>query len=173
MSDLPERAQWNRVANAVPDEDCVLAVGLKGVRVLPERVRAAHLDVDEPHRWLPDVDPRAPAEGNPMQLQAVVDQCADAHLDRPRRDHLETHPGRRDHREVACLGVELECQPDRQLEPLSALEYVNTSGAHETGCLVPSVLRIPARARSPTRLKASASSGSASLTGPFSARSAS
>ena len=108
-----------------------------------------------------------------MQLQAVVDHRAVTHLDGPRRDHLETHPGRRDHREVARLGVELECPLDRQLEPLSALEHVNTPAAHETGCWVASVLRMPARARSPTRLKASASSGSASLNGPFSASSAS
>ena len=56
-------------ASAVP-----LAVGLELVRVVPERVRAVELGVDEALARHPLLDPRQPADRQPVQLQPVLDQ---------------------------------------------------------------------------------------------------
>ena len=101
-----------------------LAVGLELVGVVPERVRAVELGVDEAHARLPLLDPRQPADREPVQGQAVLDQRADAHLDRPRGDDVERQPGRRDRLEVAGVGEEREDLVGRALEALLAVERV-------------------------------------------------
>src|SRR3954463_13222954 len=53
VGELTERAEADRVADDVAHERPAVAVGRERVRVVPERVGAAHLDVDEAVRRLP------------------------------------------------------------------------------------------------------------------------
>ena len=64
------------------------------MRVVPERVGPADLDVDEPVRRLPRLDRRAASETrDAVEAQPVLDQRADAHLDRAGRDDAKRRSG--------------------------------------------------------------------------------
>src|SRR4051812_38871942 len=78
------------------------------VRVVPQPVRAAQLDVYEALARHPCLDPRQPADPQAVEAQAVLDQRALPHLDRPRRDDAEAEPRRRDRLEGAGVREERE-----------------------------------------------------------------
>src|SRR5215207_3084564 len=80
----PKRPERQLVADSVPDHDGALAIGLEGVGVLPERIRAAQLDVEEAQRRLPALDPRRPTDREAANSEPIVEQSPRAHLDRPR-----------------------------------------------------------------------------------------
>ena len=65
VGDRAERAERERVADAVVDDRRVLAVLLEYVRVLPERVRPLELGVEEAVRWVPGLDPGCPTDRHP------------------------------------------------------------------------------------------------------------
>ena len=61
------------IADVVQAERAPIAV-LKGVRVMPERVRTAELHIHEAMRRIPFGNLGAPADGNAMHADAVVSQ---------------------------------------------------------------------------------------------------
>ena len=96
--------------------------------MLPERVGALDLGVGEAGRRFPGLDPGPPAHRHPVQPQPVVEQRAGLHVSSPRRRHLEVEPGRSQRLQVESVAVEGECLLDRDLDPLAALEQVDTHG---------------------------------------------
>ena len=65
-----------------------------------------------------------------MKAQAVLDQRADAHLDRPRGDDPEGEPVRGDRLQVARVGEEGEDRLGRSGEPLLAAQHVKAEHVH-------------------------------------------
>ena len=77
MGELAERAEAERVAHGVAHQRPAVE-RLELVRVVPQPVGPADLDVDEPVRRLPGLDERVPAHRHAAQAQRVLDE-------RPRR----------------------------------------------------------------------------------------
>src|SRR5215210_3065326 len=117
----PER---QRVVHHVPNERAV-AVRLEAVRVVPQPVGAAQLDVDEAPPWLPHLDARQPANRQPVQPQPVLDQGARPHLDPPRRGDPKAQPARRDRLEVVRVCEESEHLAGTAGHPLRALDQMD------------------------------------------------
>ena len=103
---LDQRAARRAIADVVVDLRAA-AAGRQAVRVLPEQVRAAQLDVDEAARRRPLADLRQPPQGDAVQPQPVPDQSAGAELG-GRVDDPERQPRRRDRLEVRRVGEERE-----------------------------------------------------------------
>lgn len=82
--------------------------GDERVLVVPVAIRPAQLPVGEAKRRFPIANLRAPANGNAMQPQAVIDQRASVHVDRPGRDDLKIQPRRRDRFQVERIGEEVK-----------------------------------------------------------------
>ena len=90
---VDEAPSPDRVADVVARQRPPVPL-LETVLVDPEPVRAAPLLVHETERRLPRGDLAPPADRHAAQAQAVVDGGGRAHLDRPRRQHLEAEPRR-------------------------------------------------------------------------------
>jgi hypothetical protein len=88
------------------------------------------LRVDEALARHPFLDPGQPGDRHPVQGEPVLDQRADAHLDRPRRHDAEVQPGRRDRLEVAGVGEELEDGAGGCGQPLLAAQDVDGGHVH-------------------------------------------
>ena len=95
------------MADVVEAERAAVAL-LERVGVVPEPVGAAQLHVDETMRRFPRDDPGAPAEGQAMDAEAVIDHRAGAHLDRRGRDDVELQKGRREFFQIRSVGEEGE-----------------------------------------------------------------
>ena len=117
----PERPEADPVADAVADHRRAL-VGLELVGVMPEGVGPGELHVDEPVGRLPLLDPGAPAHGNAVETEPVLDQRSSPDLDRSRVRDPKVQPRRRDRLEVGGVGEQREGLRERQLDPLAALE---------------------------------------------------
>ena len=97
---------------------------LELVGVVPERVGARELDVDEAVRRLPGLDPRPPANRDPVQAQRYSISGPGAHLDRRRADDPKAEPGRRDRLRLWASANSAKARSERQLDPLAALEQL-------------------------------------------------
>jgi hypothetical protein len=95
------------------------------VRPSPQRVGAAELGVDEAHPRRPLLDERLPADGDPVDPQAVLDEGADGHGDRPWGDDREAQQRRGDRLEVVGVAEEAEHLVGRAVQELFAEEGVD------------------------------------------------
>lgn len=98
-----QRPAARAIADVVGAKGAAVAL-FEGVRVRPERVRPAQLNVDEAMRLLPLRNLRAPADGKTMRVIAAVNERPGLHLDRWRRQHLELQLGPHDGIQVSRLG---------------------------------------------------------------------
>src|SRR5689334_6499679 len=121
---MKQRIQRQGVLNVVACESAA-ALLLEGVFVDPLPIRSANLFVHEPMRRLPGSDARAPAQWQPVDPQAVINQRALAYHNRFLCFHAKMQPWRRDGIEVRCVcekGKQV-CWADRQ--PKFSFELVN------------------------------------------------
>ncbi len=113
---MDQDAPQDGVAHAVVDDRATDTLGER-VGVSPEAIGAPALLVDEPPRRIPGRDLAPPAQRQTMNPQAVVDERAAPHRDRPRRQDLEAEPGRGQALEVRRLGEEVENFGPRPRKP--------------------------------------------------------
>lgn len=85
-----------------------LTNGLEGVAVDPVAVGAADLLVDKLGGWIPDGDACAPACGDTVDTEFVVDEGADFHFDGGGGQDAKADAVRRDSLEVECVAEEGE-----------------------------------------------------------------
>ena len=109
------------------------------VLVVPEAVGALALLVDEAVGRVPGGDFAPPGERQAVDAEAVVDQRAPDHLDRPGGDDREGEPGRGELFEVAGVGEEGEDLVDRPGDVGRALEAAELHGAPPSGVAPPGV----------------------------------
>ena len=81
---------------------------LEDVRVMPESVGTTELNVDEMVWRIPLGDFRAPADGNTVDRDAIINQGPGTHHDGSRCEDFHLQPGRRDSLQVLHVGEELE-----------------------------------------------------------------
>ena len=75
---MDQRPAARAIAHVVQAERAAVAL-LEGVRVMPQRVRAAELDIHELVGRIPLGDFRAPADGNPMHADSIINERAGPH----------------------------------------------------------------------------------------------
>lgn len=80
----------------------------KRVRVVPECVRTAQLNIDKSVWRIPFGYLGSPANGNAVNPDPIVNACARAHRDRLWGENFETHPGRGDGFKIGRVGKKLE-----------------------------------------------------------------
>ena len=95
------------------------------VGVVPQPVGPPHLGVDERHPGAPVLDPRQPADRNPVQAQPVADQGPRADLRGADGHDPEVQPGRGQPFQVERVGEEGEDLVGRPREPLLPLDQVD------------------------------------------------
>ena len=74
MGELAERPEADRVADGVGHQRALAGGGANVVRVVPERVRAAQLHVDEAVGRIPLLDQRVPRDRHAVEAQPVLEQ---------------------------------------------------------------------------------------------------
>jgi hypothetical protein len=74
----------------------------------PALVGAAELDIDKLLRWVPALNLALPGEGNPKQMEAVLDARPLTEVNGVRRHHLEAELWRGNALEIA--GLSKECK---------------------------------------------------------------
>jgi hypothetical protein len=120
----PKCAERECVAHEVAHQGAGF-MGLEDVGVMPEPVGPAHLDVLEAASGLPNLDARKPANRQPVESQAILDQGPGAHPDRLGGDDPEAKPRRRDRLEVAGVCEELEGLRGAQWQELLSHQRVS------------------------------------------------
>lgn len=90
---VDQRATARAVTNIVHAESAAITF-YKSVRVMPERVGAAKLDVHKLVRRIPSGDLGAPADGQAVDADAVVDECPGIHRDGCGGNYIKAQPGR-------------------------------------------------------------------------------
>ena len=75
---VDERAATRTIAHLVAADRPAVAL-LEAVRVMPQEVRAAELDIHEPVRRIPLGDLRAPTQGQAVNGDAVINERAGTH----------------------------------------------------------------------------------------------
>jgi hypothetical protein len=100
-----ERATARTIADKVTAERPAMAF-FEGVRVMPQGIGAAQLNVHELVWRIPLGDFRAPADGKTVNGDAIINQGAGPHDDGGRREDFELQPARRDDLQVAGFGEE-------------------------------------------------------------------
>lgn len=89
---MDERATARAIAHLIEAERSAIPF-LEGMRVMPQVIRAAQLNVHELVRRIPLGDFRASTDGNTVNGDAVIDQGASTQNDRRRREYLKLQPG--------------------------------------------------------------------------------
>src|SRR6185436_19444843 len=101
--EIADRSERHAIADAVADDGAAV-VGLELVGVVPQRVGAAGLRVDEALIRLPVVDAAAPAHRYPVQSQRIAEPRALLHLVGADVAYIEVHERRSDALEIAGVG---------------------------------------------------------------------
>ena len=91
----------------------------------PELIGSPALFVDETERRFPDSDLTLPTHRKAMDAQAIVDQRADKHLERPRSQNLELEPRGRERLEVSGIREKRKDFGDRTRQPKFAFQVAN------------------------------------------------
>jgi hypothetical protein len=116
-----ERAAGDGVADVIFAESAAVLLG-EAVFVNPDAIRAAKLFVDEAIGRIPHGDFAAPADGNAVNFEAIVD--FDALMDFAGwLEEMEVQPGRGDFLEVGGLGEEAENFGARVREEEAVVEF--------------------------------------------------
>ena len=118
---MEKRATARTIADKVTAERAAMAF-LEGVRVMPQGVGAAHLDVHELVRRIPLGDFCAPADGKTVNGDSIINQSAGPHDDGGRREDFELQPGRRDDLQVVGVGEEGKDLVSRARKPKFGLQ---------------------------------------------------
>jgi hypothetical protein len=100
----------------------------KLVLVMPAAVGAVRLFVDESEGRLPDADYALPADWNPVEAKAIVDERAASDLDWRRGQHREVEPGWCKRFELKGVGEELEKALSRLEQKLRGGQSITAAG---------------------------------------------
>ncbi len=119
-----ERTAWQRVVDTVEHDRSAPNRG-EFVPVEPETVGTMKLAIDEHPIALPLIDPRDPAQRDPVQAQPILDLGADAHFGRLGASHVEVQPQRRDLLQVAGAREEVEHLGQLTAHDLPALQAMD------------------------------------------------
>jgi hypothetical protein len=122
VGDAAEGAEGDRVADPIVADRRTVAGGFEGVGVLPERVGAAGLGVDEAVRWFPGLDAGLPADRHAMEAEPVVEQGAGLECDWLRGEDLEVEPRWGQGLEIPGVAVEGKGVLDWEVESLLSLQ---------------------------------------------------
>ena len=90
--------------------------------LMPEGVRAAKLHIDEVVRRIPFRDFCAPADGQAMDADAIVEKRAGLHLNGLGREDFKLYPRRGDGLEIVRIGEEGEDFVTRTRKPKLGVE---------------------------------------------------
>jgi hypothetical protein len=93
----------NGIANSIGAKRAFTAL-FKAVFMNPPPIRTLDLFVDEPEWRFPEGYPCSPPHGNAVNLNPVVDQCPDSHLNVTRRENFKVKPGRSHRSQVFGVG---------------------------------------------------------------------
>ena len=104
---VDERSAARAIAHVVQAERASVAL-FEGVRVMPQGVGASKLDINEAVRRIPFGDFGPPADGEAVNSDAVVDECARTHFDGRGREYLKFQPRRREGLQIPRVGEEGE-----------------------------------------------------------------
>ena len=102
-----EGGERDRVPYAVSDEGSAFAL-LEEMFMVPEGVRSADLFVHEAEGRFPCTDQGSPTDGEAVEAESVVDECAGMHLDGLRREDAEVQEIWRDTLEIRGVREERE-----------------------------------------------------------------
>ncbi len=116
-----ERTAENSVADVIFAESAAI-LGGEGVLVDPDAIGAAKLLVDEAVGRVPDGNFAAPADGNAVKFEAVLDFGALKNL-ATRGKKLEVQPRRSELLEIGSLGKEVENFDARVREEETVVEF--------------------------------------------------
>lgn len=113
---IDERAAARAIADAVETKRAAVAFR-EDVSVMPQLVGSADLDIDELMRRIPFEDFGAPADGQSMHANAIVDERTGMHGDGGGRQDFELQPWRRDGFEVSRFGKKRKYPAARAGQP--------------------------------------------------------
>ncbi len=116
-----QRAAARMVTDVVTAERAAIALG-EGVGVVPQVVGPGKLLIDELMRRFPDDDLGSPADGDAVNLDAVIDEQAGTHDDGRGCQDFKLQPGRREFLEIARLAEEGKNFVARAWQPKLSVE---------------------------------------------------
>jgi hypothetical protein len=118
---IHQRAATRMVTDVVAAERTTIALG-EGVGVVPQIVGPGKLLIDELMRRIPDDNLGSPANGDAVNLDAVIDEKAGAHDNGRGCEDFKLQPRRREFLQIACLAEEGKNFVARAREPELGVE---------------------------------------------------